>query len=177
MFKFATVGAALAAILSTHFTSNLLASQTKPSDQFAPLSASIVVTDVLNAATDRSNVKVEFVADSSPNTLEVEKLDSTRMLLGVAALGGTAIAVVFSAKKAQQLLASSSRLELKSKQDPIILNQASRKLQNQLMKLLHDDRATANRLLSQVKIKNPNKSTDWYVEKVIYDLERDRGAY
>lgn len=176
MFKFATVGAALAAILSTQFTSNLFASQTRSSEQFAPVSASIV-TNVLNAATDNNNVKVEFVTDSSPNTLEVEKLNSTRMLLGVAALGGTAIAVVFSAKKAQQLLASSSRPELKSKQDPINLNQASRKLQNQLMKLLHDDRDTANRLLSQVKIKNPNKPTDWYVEKVIYDLERDRGAY
>jgi len=42
------------------------------------------------------------------------------------------------------------------------------------MRLLHDDR-DANRLISQVKMKKSNKSSNWYVEKVIYDLERDRG--
>ena len=45
------------------------------------------------------------------------------------------------------------------------------------MRLLHDDRETANRLLSQAKLKHPNKSVDWYADKVIYDLERDRGSY
>jgi len=48
----------------------------------------------------------------------------------------------------------------------------SRKLQKKLMRLLHDDRDTANRLISQVKMKKSNKSS---MLKVIYDLERDRG--
>ena len=45
------------------------------------------------------------------------------------------------------------------------------------MTLVHGDQDTANRLLSQAKLKNSNQSTDWCVEKVIYDLERDRGMY
>ena len=47
--------------------------------------------------------------------------------------------------------------------------------QNLLFKLigiLQGDREGAMRLISQVKIKNPGKSVDWCVEKVIYDLER-----
>ena len=53
-------------------------------------------------------------------------------------------------------------------------DQAKYELQKKLMTLLHEDRNLAMRLLSQVKMKDPGKSIDWYVEKVIYDLERDR---
>lgn len=44
----------------------------------------------------------------------------------------------------------------------------------ELMKLLHQDCDLAWRLISQVKTKNPGRSIDWCVEKVIFDLERDR---
>ncbi|MBD2019412.1 hypothetical protein H6F43_04335, partial [Leptolyngbya sp. FACHB-36] len=58
--------------------------------------------------------------------------------------------------------------------NPTRLDQASRKLQRRLLTLLHDDRQAADRLLAQVKLRHPDRSTDWCVEKVIYDLERDR---
>jgi hypothetical protein len=57
------------------------------------------------------------------------------------------------------------------------VDQTSRKLQRRLMSLLHDDRGAANRLMAQVELKYPGKHADWYAEKVIYDLTRDRGAY
>jgi hypothetical protein len=51
---------------------------------------------------------------------------------------------------------------------------ASRHLQAKLLKLMHGDRKGADRLLQQAKLKYGGKSEDWYVEKVIFDLERDR---
>ncbi len=55
--------------------------------------------------------------------------------------------------------------------------QASRNLQIKLLRLLHNDRHTANRLIALAKARNPDKSIDWWIEKVIFDLERDRGRY
>ena len=56
------------------------------------------------------------------------------------------------------------------------LNRASRSLQRQLLLLLHDDRAVAQRLFTQASLRHPGETPNWYAEKVIYDLERDRGA-
>lgn len=58
-----------------------------------------------------------------------------------------------------------------SKEEP------SRNLQIKLLRLLNGDHNTANRLIALAKTRNPNKSIDWCVEKVIFDLQRDRGRY
>lgn len=50
----------------------------------------------------------------------------------------------------------------------------SRAVQNKLLKLVADDRKTAIRLVNQLKMRNPGMPEDWYWEKAIYDLERDR---
>jgi tetratricopeptide (TPR) repeat protein len=62
----------------------------------------------------------------------------------------------------------------KSQENQLKLDQASRKLQNKLLNLVQGDRELAIRLVSQVKNNNPGRSVDWCIEKVIYDLERDR---
>jgi hypothetical protein len=46
-----------------------------------------------------------------------------------------------------------------------------------LVRALGGDRKLAKRLLDQARWKYPNQSERWYVEKVIYDLDRDRGRY
>lgn len=169
MLKFLHLGAALAAILSTQVISSV-ASQSKS-------------TNGWEQANTHQLELTRIASDFNNDTPEVaEKIDSST-ILGLAALGGGAVAVALSAKKAgQSALLSSipSRSGFKSKLDEestIRIEQASRKLQKKLLLLLHDERSTANRLLNQVKLKNPNRSIDWYVEKVIYDLERDRGGY
>jgi hypothetical protein len=43
-----------------------------------------------------------------------------------------------------------------------------------LLKLLGNHQPTVNRLLQQAKLRNPGESEQWYWEKVLYDLERDR---
>jgi hypothetical protein len=53
-------------------------------------------------------------------------------------------------------------------------NPRNRYLQNDLLILLKGDVAAAKRLLAQQRRKNPGQSDNWYLEKVIYDIERDR---
>ncbi len=50
----------------------------------------------------------------------------------------------------------------------------NRQLQSELMVLLQGNVGTAKRLLRQQRRMRPGKSDNWYLEKVIYDLERDR---
>jgi 4-hydroxybenzoate polyprenyltransferase len=47
-------------------------------------------------------------------------------------------------------------------------------LWHQLLRLLHFDVATAQRLVSDYKHRNPSRSLKWCLEKAIWDLERDR---
>ena len=49
---------------------------------------------------------------------------------------------------------------------------SSNSLQRQLMTIVHGDRTTADRLVSYEKRRNPGKTEQWYLEKVIYDLRR-----
>jgi len=104
---------------------------------------------------------------------------------GSAALGlsaGIAVVGILSFMKTKNSFKASStasrscsRPSPLSKEKIIWLNQASRELQNKLLRLLYGDQELAMRLLSQIKMNNPGRSTNWCVEKVIYDLERDRG--
>lgn len=50
----------------------------------------------------------------------------------------------------------------------------NRYLQSDLLILVKGDVAAAKRLLLQQRRKHPGQSDNWYLEKVIYDLERDR---
>lgn len=47
-------------------------------------------------------------------------------------------------------------------------------LESKILRLLQGDRDVAIRLLKNVKQRNPGQSYEWYLQKVIWDLERDR---
>lgn len=113
----------------------------------------------------------QFVEATPALPEETESVDGTTILL---ATGAIASAVGIGLKVSQNHNAGNRSGSL---QNQTILSQASRKLQRRLLLLLHEDRQAATRLLAQAKLNHPHKSTDWYVEKVIYDLERDRGRY
>ncbi len=51
----------------------------------------------------------------------------------------------------------------------------NRQLQSHLLNLLQGDVPTAKRLLQYQRRMHPGNSDNWYLEKVIWDLERDRG--
>ena len=46
--------------------------------------------------------------------------------------------------------------------------------ENKLLTLLHNDRGAAERLVGRAMSLHPGKPENWYWEKVIWDLERDR---
>lgn len=56
------------------------------------------------------------------------------------------------------------------------LGHSSEKSRRSLYKLLSGDIEQAKRLVNGVRIANPARSEQWAVDKVIYDLERDRRA-
>ena len=56
-------------------------------------------------------------------------------------------------------------------------NKPSKHLEAKLVRLLNGDMLAAKRLIALAKTKNPDRSMDWCVEKVIFDLQRDRGRY
>lgn len=106
-------------------------------------------------------------------TEDAEPINYTA-LAAIAVVGAGAVAIGISAKQALQTGASSAPTHSLPR-STARLDQANRKLQRRLLNLLHDDRQAADRLLAQVKLRHPDRPTDWCVEKVIYDLERDRG--
>lgn len=122
-----------------------------------------------------------LTADSADNTLEEAERVNPALVLGLTALGIAAVGAALNAKSSNFSKLSSIPSHFNSKSiassGTIEIDQASRRLQKKLLRLLHDDRDTANRLLSQAQRKNPNRSADWYADKVIYDLQRDRGGY
>ncbi len=130
------------------------------------------------------DINSNFTSDSDNTPGVIEKIGGAGTILGLAAVGGSAVGAILYARKTRNLLEpnsilSSSNLKTNSnsKEHTIRIDQANRKLQKKLLTLVHNERDTANRLLSQAQIRNPNRTIDWCVEKVIYDLERDRGRY
>lgn len=149
MFNFFRLSATLAAIFSTQVTSTLLATQANAANQVLQPNTStlIVANETLNART----AVTEFVVDSNLNTPEVaEKVSPSEVAIALAAVGGGAVGAMLIARK---VTLNQTVLSLGT-EDVISIDQASRKLQQKLLRLLHDDRDTASRLLSQIKIKN-----------------------
>lgn len=119
---------------------------------------------------------VTQLADSSfTNPQATEQTNKTALTLAVAT-GGVAVGLALRARSRNGSTIDNSSLQ--NQQSSIIsIDSASRKLQKELFILLHEDKKTANRLLTQARVKYPNRTANWYVEKIIYDLKRDRGGY
>ncbi len=132
---------------------------------------SLLGPELLTSEAERSqqavaqSTSIDDFSSNSPE--EVERGNGVRTLLAIAALGGGAAGVIFSARKANNPLKIGLSQESSHEQ-------ASPQLQKKLLRLLHNDQATASRLLAQVKRSNPHQSINWAAEKAIYDLERDR---
>ncbi|NEQ27988.1 MAG: hypothetical protein F6K28_55165 [Microcoleus sp. SIO2G3] len=97
--------------------------------------------------------------------------NSSQAIAAFAILGTGAVIIAYSAKQGNYLPQFNHSEDLQQAE------QADSQLQRKLLRLLHNDRNAANRLLAQVKLNHPNRSANWVVEKVIYDLERDRNRH
>lgn len=159
MLKY-SLGAALAAIISTSFNGVLALPQAEASeemreDTIASVSSSQFVADTAMAA--------------SLNRSSQNQVDFGTML-GIAAVGAGTAGLIWSQTKSNVKFSPSS-------QDRSLQVEPNPQLQKKLLRLLHNDKATANRLLAGARITHPDKSANWLAEKVIYDLERDLGRY
>lgn len=174
MLKFITLGA-VAAIFSTSMTSTLALPEKDTEHKVKAITSNLVSTSAIDAYTELTSAETLIALADSRNNPDVVEVDPTAIML-VAAVGGIGIGVALNASKAKIFSAHSTtdRGSISVTEDAIRIEQASRNLRKELLRLLHDDRNTANRLLSQVRKNNPNRSVNWCVEKVIYDLERDR---
>ena len=54
------------------------------------------------------------------------------------------------------------------------ISRRSHPLEGKLLSLLHGDRSTAERLLKNIRLRYPDQSDQWILEKTIFDLTRDR---
>jgi hypothetical protein len=100
----------------------------------------------------------------------IEKVEEVNgaAVLGIATLGSAGVGIALTA------LHERDRRNRSSFQPQKISRKANPKLQRQLLRLLHEDHQAAERLVNYAALKNPGHNADWYVEKVIYDLRRDR---
>ncbi|MGF1486904.1 MAG: hypothetical protein ACFBSE_07305 [Prochloraceae cyanobacterium] len=95
-----------------------------------------------------------------------QRNSNSETILGIAALGVSGIALTW-------YLAKQNRFQLNFNSNFLTIDRAKPRLQQKLLRLI-GDRKTANRLVEGAKNSHPDRSIDWLVEKVIYDLERDR---
>lgn len=116
-------------------------------------------------ATQRLQLSQSIPLAEPYNSTSPENNDSSTKLITTALVaGGIAAGGYLATKKA-----NGAKFQTDTQVD-----RASPKLRKKLLILLHNDSETANRLLAYTQQTNPQKSVNWAMEKVIYDLERDR---
>ncbi len=99
------------------------------------------------------------------------------LLLGLLVCAGLAAAIFSILYTGKELRFSSPLL---SRQQPGWRKKSDRLgregifLRKKLLRMLHYDQSTVDRLLTMARYKYPGHSQQWYLEKVIYDLQRDR---
>lgn len=146
----------------------LLAKFTHPiSLLLAGIVGSVLVAEAMPASETETLMQL-----TRPNTEEVQEVNGAAVL-AIAALGSAGIGIALTAIH-ERNRPSSKRLSNRRFSTSTNTPKANSKLQRKLLRLLHEDQRVADRLVTQASFKYPDKSSDWYVEKVIYDLERDR---
>lgn len=127
--------------------------------------ATIISTQLPVTSTQRLQLTQSQLLAQSYNPTSPENNDNGgRILTTALVVGGIATGGYLATKKANTAKSNTNSE----------IDKASPKLQKKLLILLHNDRTTANRLVAYTTQTNPQKSVNWAMEKVIYDLERDR---
>ena len=112
---------------------------------------------------------VVYTADASSDNVGSQIGDKTT-ILGLAAIGAGTAGLIWSFNRQNSTLTPQSA----NQHSDISIEQANPRLRKDLLRLVGGDSRTANRLVAGIKQSHPEKSINWTVEKVIYDLERDR---
>jgi len=160
------------AIVSTGIVSSLLSLSLRAAPAFGKVENSIQNVRQERTLPVQNNSEfqpVVFTADVSSENVGNQIGDNGKTLV-LAAVGIGAAGVIWNLKRQNKSFSSQSGNHHKD----ISIEQANPRLRNELLRLVGGDRRTANRLITGIKQSHPGKSINWVVEKVIYDLERDR---
>jgi len=124
-------------------------------------------TEINNASETLAQTSI-LNTETSRNTQE--QSDDFGKIVGLTALGAgaTSLAWYFNKSKTRSLSPA---------QKTFSVDRVNPKLRKKLLKLVYNNEQTANRLLTGASFSHPDRSIDWLADKVIYDLERDRGLY
>lgn len=152
MLKSFTIGAALAAVLTTTIIDTQTASSVEADNQLLNSSKSVSVSN-------------EFAS----NNHRISTVIAVSIVLLLIRNQRQALSKTRSPLQTVSNTKSQIPSGLKSKHSR---KQANKYLQSKLLNRV--DRDVADRLISSAKKSNPGKSEQWYCEKVIYDLNRDR---
>ena len=104
------------------------------------------------------------------NTGNPNSLGNLSRILTIGLVGAGAAGLIWRINKGNKSLSAN----INSSKYGSWIDRASPPLRKRLLKLLYNDRRTANRLIAGANITNPGRSVNWLTEKVIYELERDR---
>lgn len=115
-----------------------------------------------------------------PEVMEPNPATDSAAMIALALGGGAVLGLGVNAVRQRQgthpsVQPASVKTAFGQSQNTSYLHQANRSLRRKLLLLLHEDQQAAERLVQQASFRHPGKSPDWYLEKVIYDLQRDRG--
>lgn len=90
---------------------------------------------------------------------------------------GVLLVVLFHLVKNQQQLSQPKKHQRRQRAQSkarVSQSQVNRELESKLLLLLNHEQNTAQRLVHLAMQHNPGQTERWYLEKVIWDLERDR---
>jgi hypothetical protein len=139
-------------------------------------SAKTEITTASMSATNYVDAQLSIPErDSNGNLPENLESNEALKILGITALGVGALGVVWQREKKNKTLSFDTIVaNHHQKNNTLWIDRTDSKLRKKLLRLLHNDRSTANRLIASASISHPDRSVNWLAEKVIYDLERDR---
>ncbi|AFY53567.1 hypothetical protein Riv7116_0992 [Rivularia sp. PCC 7116] len=160
------------AIVSTGIVSSLLTLSLRVAPAFGKVESSISNVPQERTLPLQNNSKfqpVVFTADVSSENVGNQISDNTT-ILGLAAIGAGSAGLIWSLKLRNKTLSA----QYGSRRKDVSIEKANPRLRKELLRLVGGDSRTANRLVAGIKQSHPGKSINWVVEKVIYDLERDR---
>jgi hypothetical protein len=136
---------------------------------------SLVLTGIVGSLLVAEAMPKPNLMQLRPSAEEVRGVEVSEVnggaVLAIAALGSAGIGIALTA--AHELSRPGKQGSAPARNQPAAIK-ANPQLRRKLQRLLPEDRRIAERLITQIALKHPGKSADWYVEKVIYDLQRDR---
>ncbi|MGL5804092.1 MAG: hypothetical protein ACRC2R_26275 [Xenococcaceae cyanobacterium] len=153
-----------------------------------PIALTILGSSIFSlpiARLNRAENETQTVASSAQ--LSIPNADSTRdfpgnlandeafKILGITTLGAGVLSLIWHRNQKNKTLSFDTVIANYDRQNNTLwIDRTDPKLRKKLLRLVHNDRSTANRLIAGANISHPDRSVDWLAEKVIYDLERDR---